>query len=130
LFVVARRCQLFAIGCGPNFTIANGPLLSAFGFMSEYIFKWALEMADEGIKSVAVKSDATEAWNVYIQEIMKRTAWNDSGCGSWYKNGSKENGYRTAIMAIYPGSMSHFRGMLSEIRGEDFDIGYLNPVNR
>ena len=26
--------------------------------------------------------------------------------------------------------MNHFREMLSEIRGEDFDIEYLNPVNR
>jgi len=78
----------FTIGCGLNFTIANGSLLSAFGFMSEYIFKWALKMAGEGIKPVTVKSDVTEAWNVYIQEIMKRRARNDSGCSSWYKKGS------------------------------------------
>jgi hypothetical protein len=26
--------------------------------------------------------------------------------------------------------MNHFREILSEIRGEDFDIEYLNPVNR
>ena len=57
----------------------------AFGFMSEYVFKRALKMAGEGIESVTVESDVTEAWNVYIQEIMKRTAWNDNGCGSWYK---------------------------------------------
>jgi hypothetical protein len=98
--------------------------------MSEYVFKWALKMAGEGIKSVTVKSDVMEAWNVYIQEIMKRTAWSDSGCGSWNKKGSTEDGYRTGITATYPGSMNHFREMLSEIRGEDFDIEYLNPVNR
>lgn len=28
------------------------------------------------------------------------------------------------------GSMNHFRGMLSEIRGRNIDIEYLNPVNR
>jgi cation diffusion facilitator CzcD-associated flavoprotein CzcO len=127
---VPQMPNYFTIGCGPNFTIANGPLLSALGFMADYIFKWAVKMAGEGIKSIIVKSDVTEAWNVYIQEIMKRTAWNDSGCGSWYKQGSTEDGYRTGITAIYPGSMNHFREMLSEIRGEDFEIEYLNPVNK
>jgi hypothetical protein len=58
----------FVVGYGPNFTIANGPLLSVFGFMSEYVFEWALKMAREGIKSVTVKSDVKEAWNAYIQE--------------------------------------------------------------
>jgi hypothetical protein len=89
-----------------------------------------LEVAGEGIKSVTVKSNVTEVWNVYIQEIIKRTAWNDSGCGNWYKKGSTGDGCRTGISAISPGSMNHFREMLSEIRGEDFDIEYLNPVNR
>lgn len=126
---VPHMPNYFTIGCGPNFTIANGPVLSALGFMADYILKWATKIAGEDIKSVTVKTDVTEAWNVYIQEIMKRTAWNDGGCGSWYKQGSTEDGYRTGITAIYPGSMNHFREMLGEIRGEDFEIEYWNPVN-
>ena len=126
---VPNMPNYFTIGCGPNFTIANGPVMSAFGFMSEYILKWCIKIASEGIKSVTVKGDVTEQWNVYIQEIMKRTAWNDPGCGSWYKKGSTADGYRTGITAIYPGSMNHFREMLENIRGEDFDIEYLNKTN-
>ena len=57
-----------------NFTIANGPVLSAFGFMADYILRWCLKIAGEGIKSTTVKASVTEAWNVYIQEIMQRTA--------------------------------------------------------
>lgn len=52
----------------------------------------ALKMAGEGIESVTVESDVTEAWNVCVQEIMKRTAWNDSGCGSWYKREVRRTG--------------------------------------
>ena len=103
--------------------------MSAFGFMSDYILKWCIKIASEGIKSVTVKENVTEQWNVYIQEIMKKTAWNDPGCGSWYKKGSTADGYRTGITAIYPGSMNHFREMLENIRGEDFDIEYLNKTN-
>ena len=137
----------FSIGCGPNFTIANGPVLSAFGFMAEYVLKWCVKVAGEGIKSVVVRDEVVREWNVYVQEIMRRTAWNDSGCGSWYKKkegtgrgaeygNSKgeavdgEEGGRTGITAIYPGSMNHFREMLGEIRGEDFEIEYLDRRNR
>lgn len=126
---VPNMPNYFTIGCGPNFTIANGPLLSAFGFMADYILKWCVKIAGEGIRSVQPKQRVTEAWNVYIQEIMARTAWNDSGCSSWYKQGSTEDGYRTGITAIYPGSMNHFREMMAEIRGEDFEIDYLDREN-
>lgn len=40
----------FSIGCGPNFTIANGSVLSAFGFVADYIVRWAVKFASEDIK--------------------------------------------------------------------------------
>ncbi len=126
---VPNMPNYFTIGCGPNFTIANGPVLSAFGFMADYILSWCRKIQIEGIKSATVKASVTEAWNVYIQEIMQRTAWNDQGCNSWYRQGSTEDGYRTGITAIYPGSMNHFREMLSGIRGEDFEIEYKESRN-
>ena len=112
----------FSIGCGPNFTIANGPLLSAFGFITEYILQWALKIAEEDIHSVCVKDDVVEAFNIYIQQVLRRTAWNRE-CESWYRKGRKDE-YRTGITAIYPGSMMHFKSMLEKIRPEDFEIKY------
>lgn len=112
----------FSVGCGPNFTIANGPLLSAYGFISEYILQWLAKIAKEDIHSVCVKDDVVEAYNIYIQQILRRTAWNRE-CESWYKKGRKDE-YRTGITAIYPGSMMHFKSMLADIRPEDFEIRY------
>lgn len=66
----------FSIGCGPNFTIANGPILSAYGFITDYILQWATKIAEEDIHSVCVKNDIVEAFNIYIQQILHRTAWN------------------------------------------------------
>lgn len=40
----------FSIGSGPNFPIANGPVLSAMGFVSDYILKWILKISSEDIK--------------------------------------------------------------------------------
>lgn len=112
----------FSIGCGPNFTIANGPLLSAFGFISDYILQWASKIAEEDVHSVCVKDDVVEAFNIYIQQILHRTAWNRE-CESWYKKGRRDE-YRTGISAIYAGSMMHFKSMLEKIRPEDFEIRY------
>ncbi|TKA66180.1 hypothetical protein B0A49_08346, partial [Cryomyces minteri] len=53
--------NFFTIGCGPNFTIANGPVLSALGFVSDYILRWATKMAAEDIKSICVKNEIIEA---------------------------------------------------------------------
>ena len=52
-------------------------------------------------RSFDVKRDVQDEWNVYGDEILKRTVWN-SGCSSWYKN---EKG---RISALYPGSIIHF----------------------
>ncbi|KAL2350122.1 hypothetical protein BJ546DRAFT_860976 [Cryomyces antarcticus] len=114
--------NFFTIGCGPNFTIANGPVLSALGFVSDYILRWARKMATEDIKSICVKTEVIEAYNIYLQQILRRTAWNRN-CESWYKKGRADD-YRTGITAIYPGSMNHFKAMLETIRPEDFEIAY------
>jgi len=42
----------FSVGCGPNFTIANGSVLSAMGFVADYVLRWALKIASEDIKCV------------------------------------------------------------------------------
>ena len=74
--------NFFTIGCGPNFTIANGPVLSAFGFLTEYVLQWVTKIAREDIHSVCVKEDIVEAYNIYIQQVLRRTAWNRE-CESW-----------------------------------------------
>jgi hypothetical protein len=112
----------FSIGCGPNFTIANGPVLSALGFVADYILQWVTKIAEENIRSVCVKDDVVEAYNIYIQQVLRKTAWNRE-CESWYKKGRKDE-YRTGITAIYPGSMLHYKSMIERIRPEDFDIQY------
>jgi hypothetical protein len=85
-----------------------------------------MKIAGEGMKSVTVQSDVMEVRKVYIQEATKRTEWNDSrwqlvqdgqhGGGASHSDISKEH--------------DQFREMLSEIRREDLEIEYLDPVNK
>jgi hypothetical protein len=112
----------FTIGCGANFTSANGPILSAFGFVADYIIQWSMKIAEEDINSICVKDDVVEAYNIYLQQVLRRTVWNGK-CNSWYKKGRIDD-YKTGISAMYPGSMIHFRSMLASTRPEDFDITY------
>ena len=120
---IAHMPNYFAIGCAPNFPIANGPVLSAISWICDYIVRWTKKIMSEDIKTICVKQDVVEAYNIYIQEILRRTAWNKE-CNSWYKTGTKDE-YRTGITAIYPGSLHHLREMLvCDLRGEDFDFTY------
>jgi cation diffusion facilitator CzcD-associated flavoprotein CzcO len=120
---VPQLPNYFAIGCGPNFPVANGPVQSALSWICDYILRWTKKMTSEDIVSICVKQDVVEAYNIYIQEVFRRTVWNRE-CNSWYKTGRRDE-YRTGISAIYPGSLHHFREMLEcDLRGEDFNFTY------
>ncbi|KAJ5520427.1 hypothetical protein N7463_000880 [Penicillium fimorum] len=58
---------------GPNCPIAHGSLLAAMESTADWIFKWCKKIASEDIKSVCVKRDAVEEFNIYTQEFLKRT---------------------------------------------------------
>ncbi|PYI11461.1 putative flavo protein [Aspergillus sclerotiicarbonarius CBS 121057] len=109
---------------GPNFVVAHGSLLAGISFTCDYILKWARKIATEDIKSIDVKKDALDDYNVWAQEYLKRTAWSDP-CRSWYKNG-KTSGQ---ITAPYAGTTSHFKRCLENMGGEHFNINY-NSLNR
>ncbi|KAF7196040.1 FAD-binding monooxygenase aflW [Pseudocercospora fuligena] len=60
----------FTPGCGPNFTIANGPVLTALTFCADYIISWCEKIAHEDIHSICVKDSVVEAYNIYIQQVF------------------------------------------------------------
>ncbi|KAL2071056.1 hypothetical protein VTL71DRAFT_12291 [Oculimacula yallundae] len=121
--VVSNMPNFFMIN-GPNSPLAHGSLLSAMYFTVEYIMKWCEKISTQDIKSVQVKQSAVDDYNVYTQEFMGRTVWSGS-CNSWFKQGKGA----ARITAMYAGSVVHFKQMLEDFRGEDFDFVY-NSRNR
>ena len=108
----------------PAGPVGHGSLSSAIDWAANYILKWADKVAREGIKSFDVKQKVQDDWNVWGDELLKRTVW-ASGCRSWYKNGTTDG----RISALYPGSILHFKDLVANIRGEDFNIEYRNEKN-
>ncbi|GAB1214936.1 hypothetical protein ATERTT37_004117 [Aspergillus terreus] len=104
---------------GPNCPISHGSVLTQVSWTCDYILRWAKKIATEDIKSIDVKREAMDDYNVYAQEFLKRTVWSD-GCRSWYKNG-KASGQ---VTGVYPGSILHFKDCLENIGGEHFNIEY------
>jgi len=104
---------------GPAGPVGHGSLSSAIDWAANYILKWVDKMAKEDISSFDVKKQVQDDWNVWGDELLKRTVW-ASPCRSWYKNGTKDG----RISALYPGSILHFKDLVESIRGEDFNITY------
>ncbi|CAI7581799.1 unnamed protein product [Penicillium crustosum] len=104
---------------GPNCPISHGSVLTQISWTCNYILRWAKKISSEDIKSIDVKREAMDDYNVYCQEFLKRTVWSDE-CRSWYKNG-KSSGH---VTGVYPGSVLHFKDCLENIGGEHFHIDY------
>ncbi|KIW19410.1 hypothetical protein PV08_03705 [Exophiala spinifera] len=109
----------YFVYAGPNSPVAHGVLPGALDQMSSYILKWCKKIAEEDIKSITVKPKVVDDLNVWSQELLSRTVW-AGNCRSWYKNGTINGN----ITALHAGSAMHFREMLENIRGEDFEISY------
>ncbi|KAF2498224.1 putative flavoprotein [Lophium mytilinum] len=109
---------------GPNAVISHGSVLRQVSWTCDYILNWAKKIATEDIKSIDVKREAVDDFNVWSQEFLKRMTWADE-CRSWYKNG-KEKGQLTGV---YAGSMAHFKNSLENMGAEHFDVRW-NSSNR
>ncbi|OQD89436.1 hypothetical protein PENANT_c002G04512 [Penicillium antarcticum] len=120
---VDQMPNYFMIG-GPNFPVSHGTVTTGFAIVCDYILKWAMKIATEDIKSIDVRKESLDDYNVWTQEYLKRTAFSGE-CRSWYKNG-KSSGL---ITGTYAGTTSHFQRSLERMGGEHFHIRY-NSVNR
>ncbi|KAF5651837.1 hypothetical protein F25303_3879 [Fusarium sp. NRRL 25303] len=93
--VAAANMPNYFIFIGPNSPVGHGSLLDSVFCVAKWILKWCRKIATEDIKSVCVKQQALDDYNVYLQELLKRMVWTGS-CRSWYKNRKKE-GHVTAV---------------------------------
>ncbi|KAF5584814.1 monooxygenase [Fusarium pseudocircinatum] len=94
--VAAANMPNYFIFIGPNSPVGHGSLLDSVFCVAKWILKWCRKIATEDIKSVCVKQQALDDYNVYLQELLKRMVWTGS-CRSWYKN-RKRDGNVTAVL--------------------------------
>ncbi|RFU26289.1 hypothetical protein B7463_g10049, partial [Scytalidium lignicola] len=112
----------YFIFTGPNAVVGHGSLIEGLGWAAEYMIAWIKKISREDIKSVEPKQSAVYEFVRYGDEIHKTLTWTGQ-CRSWYK----KNRIDGRITATFPGSALLFREMISDIRGEDWDIQYQSP---
>ncbi|KAJ3538381.1 hypothetical protein NM208_g5929 [Fusarium decemcellulare] len=112
----------YFIYTGPNSPVAHGVITASLDAMTGYILKWCRKIAEEDIKSVTVKQKVVDDLSVWSQELLSKTVWAGK-CRSWYKNGTVDG----KITALHAGSVIHYREILQDVRGEDFEIEYRSP---
>lgn len=108
---------------GPGFPAMHGTIPKALHAETEYIYLWLDKMSQDRIKYITPKHKLVEQQYHFFQHRLKSTVF-ASHCSSWYKKSPSEGG---AIVAMYPGTMTHFEKVLSTLRPEDFDIEYDYP---
>ena len=108
---------------GPNCLGGHGSLVESLNWTGDYFVKWIRKMATEDIRYVAPKQDIVDAFIRYSDEIHKTLVWTGS-CKSWYKRNRVDG----RVTALFAGSAHLFQRLLSDIRGEDFEVIY-NTAN-
>lgn len=81
-------------------------------------------MQTDNIKSVAPNAQVCAEFARHSQLYLKRTAWSGS-CSSWFKQGRVDG-----PLTMFPGSRLLYFDVLSKPRFEDYDIKYVNSLNR
>lgn len=119
LSVACAEFPNYFIFGGPNAVIGHGSLIEALSWTATYITKWLKKIATEDIKSVVPKQSTVDQFIEYTDEIQQTLVWTGA-CRSWYKNNRVDG----RVTATFGGSAHLYHNMISEIRGEDFDIEY------
>ncbi|KIW96797.1 uncharacterized protein Z519_02188 [Cladophialophora bantiana CBS 173.52] len=109
----------YFIFTGPNAVVGHGSLIEGLSWASDYMIKWIKKMSCEDIKSVEPKQSTVDDFISYGDQIHSTLTWTGA-CRSWYKKNRTDG----RVTATFPGSALVFRRMISDIRGEDFNIEY------
>jgi hypothetical protein len=119
LSVAAPDMPNYFMFLGPNAVVTHGSLIEAINWTADYIVKWLRKFATEDIKSVVPKAKAVNDFVRYGTQIHNTFVWT-AGCRSWFKRNTIDG----RVIAAFPGSAMLFKQLVTDIRGEDFEIEY------
>lgn len=71
---------------GPNTATGHSSVIMASENAVEYSLKFIKPILDGDVSTWEVKEEAERKWTNEIQAALKRTAFHQGGCTSWYKN--------------------------------------------
>lgn len=109
---------------GPYGSLGHGSALPILEQMVRLVCQIVQKMQTDNIKSLAPRADVCEDFAQHAQLYLKRTAWSGN-CSSWFKQGRVDG-----PLTMFPGSRLLYFDMLSKPRLEDYEVKYVNPLNR
>lgn len=106
---------------GPNAPIGHGSVFTISEEVARYIITMLRKCQTEAVKVVAIQPQAAQDFTDHSRAFLPRTVWATS-CRSWYKNGTSDG----PIIALHPGSRSHWFHMMETFRPEDYEFKYFS----
>ncbi|MFE7273924.1 flavin-containing monooxygenase [Streptomyces sp. NPDC057623] len=89
---------------GPNTGLGNSSMILMIESQLNYMADFVRQLNVLGGRvALDARPGAVRAWNLRVQERMKRTVWNTGGCTSWYLDANGRN------TTIWPGTTTEFR---------------------
>lgn len=114
--------NLFLI-VGPNTGLGHNSMVLMIEAQVTYILDALKQMQRHRIATVDVKPAVESAYNLQLQNNLKRTIWNTGGCQSWYLD--PRTGKNTTL---WPGSTWRFKQVTRQFALKDY-VADLLPIN-
>jgi len=97
---------------GPNTGLGHSSMILMMEAQVNLILSCIREMDRRDARSVEVKAEVQDLYNVEMQERLKGTVWN-SGCVSWYRTRSGKN------TSLWPGHTFEFMRRTANVKVND-----------
>lgn len=99
---------------GPNTGLGHNSMIHIIESQVNYIIKAIQYMQKNQKQSMHVKPEVQDAFNVALQQDLKRTVWQTGGCHSWYQDETGAN------PTLWPGFTFTFRNKLKKFDVENY----------
>ena len=113
--------NLFLI-VGPNTGLGHNSMILMIEAQVTYILDAIQQMQRHRIATVEVKPAVEHAYNLDLQDKLRRTIWNTGGCQSWYLD--PRTGKNTTL---WPGSTWRFKQVTRHFALKDY-VAKLLPI--
>ncbi|WP_309504956.1 NAD(P)/FAD-dependent oxidoreductase [Streptomyces sp. KM273126] len=102
---------------GPNTGLGNSSMILVIESQLNYMVDFLRQLGALGGRvALDARPSAVTAWNLRVQERMKRTVWSTGGCTSWYLDASGRN------TTIWPGTTTEFRGATRRVHLGEYEV--------
>ncbi len=103
---------------GPGTGLGHNSVVYMIECQVSYTVEAIKEMVHKKIKSLAVKREVNERYQLWVQEVMQNKVFNSPSCLSWYKNKAGIN------YTLWPSHLTHYWWATRSIDLDDYHCNW------